>query len=490
MSTSSPPQATAIDVTGIDDVDEFFMQQGYTDGLPVILPQRRRVEAMLRGTSLPREEVLGMVPPSYNPVTVEFASIAAVMAGCTPEMFRLVLASLRGILRSEYGLHGVHATTMGATPVVVVNGACRHTASVNFTHGVCGSGSRSTSICRALKLIIQNVGRAKLRGTESTTIGTPMKFGLCLGEWEERASMWMPLAVERGAVHREEDAVTVTAASSGPVQIVDVNASPAELPKRLGKALAAAYSPVLPLVSECMLVISPEHYDTLVAGGYDSKRKVQEVLWKEASVHMGPAIPPSLVLLGKLRFPKVPSIVFRVLGHLLRLLSGSVQALGVKWTPLPKFPQPEALQIVMAGGEAGKFSSFMPGFGVGPPGSAGANMSRPVTERVEPRPETLDLPKPKVSPDDCAVLCPVVKLDAGMAGGLASRTGQLPDVIGLLDISKVRGSELLDVIEKKLQARGARTRRYCKPTFSRPCPSDLRRRVASECRGVVLGLAD
>ena len=82
----------------------------------------------------------------------------------------LFLDELR--LQPEFGLHGVHATTAGATPVVVVNGPCRHRAGINFAHGACGSGSRSTSIGRAVKLLLVNVGRSKLAGTESTTIGT------------------------------------------------------------------------------------------------------------------------------------------------------------------------------------------------------------------------------------------------------------------------------------------------------------------------------
>ena len=44
----------------------------------------------------------------------------------------------------------------------------------------------SACIGRAIKLVLQNVGGAKLGGTESTTLGTPMKFGLCIAEWEER----------------------------------------------------------------------------------------------------------------------------------------------------------------------------------------------------------------------------------------------------------------------------------------------------------------
>ena len=62
---------------------------------------------------------------------------------------------------------------------------------------------------------------------------------------------------------------------------------------------------------------------------------------------------------------------------------------------------------------------------------------------------------------------------------------------GLLDISKPGGSALFDRLSLTLKARGvACVRRYTKPTFSRPCPSKLRAKIASECDAVVLALAD
>ncbi|CAK0790057.1 unnamed protein product, partial [Prorocentrum cordatum] len=283
---------------------------------------------------------------------------------------------------------------MGATPVVVVNGPCRHAAAVNFRHGACGSGSRSTSIGRALKLLVQNVGRSKLAGTESTTIGTPMKFGLCFAEWEERCGAWEPLSVAQGGAGRGEDAVTVMAASSGPVQLVDFFSGPWELVRLLGHHLAGTYSPSTPLVNNCLLVISPEHYDTLLKAGMDSKQKLARALWKESSRHMVRHLPAILVRLGKLRASRVPSFVFRALGCTLAAVGFFMSCLGRPPTLIPKYNSPESFQIVVAGGEAGKFSSLMPGFGVGRAPMSTADMSRPVTARVEARPAALDAAPP------------------------------------------------------------------------------------------------
>ena len=62
--------------------------------------------------------------------------------------------------------------------------------------------------------------------------------------------------------------------------------------------------------------------------------------------------------------------------------------------------------------------------------------------------------------------------------------------IGLLDISKARGDLFLDRLEQRLHDAGARTKRYAKPTFTKPAPVDLRQQIAVECTAVVEALAD
>ncbi len=62
--------------------------------------------------------------------------------------------------------------------------------------------------------------------------------------------------------------------------------------------------------------------------------------------------------------------------------------------------------------------------------------------------------------------------------------------IGLLDISKPRGKEFLDEVQKHLEQAGATVRRYSKPTFTRTAPTELTQRISVECDAVIEGLAD
>ncbi len=75
---------------------------------------------------------------------------------------------------------------------------------------------------------------------------------------------------------------------------------------------------------------------------------------------------------------------------------------------------------------------------------------------------------------------------------ITPRTGKVSGVIGLMDIRKPRGNVLLDELDRLLSARfpDAQVKRYEKPTFTKPCPTDLRQKIASECDFLVEALAD
>lgn len=74
------------------------------------------------------------------------------------------------------------------------------------------------------------------------------------------------------------------------------------------------------------------------------------------------------------------------------------------------------------------------------------------------------------------------------------RAPRLPAIAGktiaLLDISKPRGDVFLTRCAELITARGAIVKRYSKPTFTKPCPPDLRRRIAQECEAAIEALAD
>ena len=106
----------------LEGINRAFYERRWTDGLPVIPPTRARVDAMLAYTDLAPETVLGTMGPSWQPTTIHHAAVNAVMAGCRPQYFPVLVAGLQAMLDPSFNLYGVQATTNPAGVMLLVNG--------------------------------------------------------------------------------------------------------------------------------------------------------------------------------------------------------------------------------------------------------------------------------------------------------------------------------------------------------------------------------
>jgi len=141
-----------------DEIEDFF-ERGVTDGLPVVPPTRARVDAMLAATTRDRHDIVAQVPPNMGRATVEKIAVNAVMAGCRPDYFPVVLAVVEAACDPVFNLHGQSGTTNAASPLIILNGPVRQNLGVNCAAGVFGPGYRANAtIGRALRLIMINLG--------------------------------------------------------------------------------------------------------------------------------------------------------------------------------------------------------------------------------------------------------------------------------------------------------------------------------------------
>jgi hypothetical protein len=193
---------------------EQLHRAGMTDGLPVVIPTRRRVDAMVLASGHDGEVSLGEVGPSGAAATIEAVAVNAVMAGCLPDHFPVLVAAVKAVCDPRYDLTEIQVTTNPITPLVIVNGPVRHSAGIHCDYGVFGPGFRANaSIGRALRLVMMNIGGGKPGISDMSVFGSPAKFTFCAGENEEQ-SPWEPLHVARGFAH-EQSTVTVLAVEGG-----------------------------------------------------------------------------------------------------------------------------------------------------------------------------------------------------------------------------------------------------------------------------------
>jgi peroxiredoxin len=316
----------ALDGAGFDELEEMF-ERGWTDGLPVIPPTVGRVEAMLGGRD--PSELLGEMAPAMANVTLEPVAACAVLAGCRPEYFPVVVASVQAVLEPGFNVGGQAVTTQPVGQVVVVNGPVRDAIGLNGSVGALGPGWRANmTIGRALRLVISLTGGGFPGRLDRSALANPGKVGLCFAE-DEEASPWEPLHVSRGFA--AERSVATVFGADAPLSVSDHRStSPEELSRVLGEAAGATWSPNWwPLGGTSLFVLCPEHARSFAEWGW-SKQQVRSAIFEAAR---RPA--------GSLRWGETTPLV---------LAADDDQLVG-KWST------PEEIVIVVAGGEAGRFSA-------------------------------------------------------------------------------------------------------------------------------------
>ncbi len=325
-STYDADTLALLDGPGIDELEEMF-DRGWSDGLPVIPPTPERVESMLGG--LDPHASLGSVPPADGEATLSRVAACAVLAGCRPEYFPLVVAAARAALEPGFNLNGQAVTTQPAGQVLIVNGPVRETLAINSGIGALGPGNRANmTIGRALRLLVSLTGGGFPGRLDRATLGQPGKVGICFAE-DEESSPWEPLHVERG--FDPGRSIVTVAGADAPLSVSDHRStSAAELARVLGWAAAATWSPNWwPLGGTSLFVICPEHAQLFGAAGWTKQRLREEIF---AAVRR-PA--------GELRWGETTPQVNKAPDDQL----------------VSKWDSPEDIVLVVAGGEAGRFSA-------------------------------------------------------------------------------------------------------------------------------------
>ena len=187
-----------------DNLQRLFYERGWTDGLPVILPTRERLQRMLAGTSASPNDVVAE-PNPFNPIKVTVANVAivAVMAGARPEHLPVILAV------ASTGERAILGSTTPFAAMLVVNGPIRNEIGMNAGIGVFSPVNiANASIGRAWTLLGHVTGGNRPKDTLWSSQGNAIAYNnLCIAEHEER-SVWEPFHVQKG-FKPEESVVSI-----------------------------------------------------------------------------------------------------------------------------------------------------------------------------------------------------------------------------------------------------------------------------------------
>jgi hypothetical protein len=295
-----------------ESILELLESRGLGDGLPVIPPTPNRVEAMLEYSTGDPDEVLFTLQPRSGVVTRRVVAINAVLAGCPPKTFPVVLTALRALAQPEINLRGVNATTHPVAPLILVHGEVVAEAGFSGGVGCFGPGNRANAtVGRAVRLTMLHVAE----------------------------SPWGSYARSRGV--DAPSAVTVHC-GEGPHNVHDAEAAgnPALILDKIASAMTSLGMNNAPISqAEIFIVLGPEHAASLALGAL-SRKDVSSYLFDHARL-------PASVL--RRHFEE------RAWTQWMKIVADDHQ--------LPMTAEPDNIRVVVAGGP-GKHSLVIPSWGM------------------------------------------------------------------------------------------------------------------------------
>lgn len=323
--TITPPVGPTTYVDTHDNLQQYYMDNGMTDFLPIVIPTHEKVEAMLKGTSRKPDEIVGKMCPaigafpewSYN---VRQVAINAVMAGADPSYFPVVLA----IAASQ--LPSLSSSTNSFATAAIINGPIRETLRMNYAIGAMGPFAQpNAAIGRAWTLLSKNLGRCGQAGeTYMGTLGNTLNYTNVIVPENEKDSPWVPFHVQKG-FKAQENVVSVFVGLG--IQQgqggTGLGVKPVPYYNEALRYNIAAFAPLFGVLG----VLDPLVAKGLAELGYDTKEKLADWLSKNATISVKEAkstlfgarwVGPNAATLPDdeqvPRYPKADSFNFVVVG--------------------------------------------------------------------------------------------------------------------------------------------------------------------------------
>jgi hypothetical protein len=264
----------------VENYKRLFIENGWTDGMPIELPTEEKVAEMLTGTDHPADEVVGMMSVTTHEeryeYTVEKVAVNAVMAGARPEHFPVILA----LAASQEPSMPSSTTSFGR--MVIVNGPIRDQIAINCGAGAFSPFSFANSVIgRAYTLMSFNFGNAKLNANFTATFGNVTNYNNMFAGENEEESPWQPLHVEKG-FKPEESTVSL-------FRGWDINHLGMGMGRSISSQMADAINSLQSMVPGGTFILDPLTAKNLKeAEGFNTKEAFRQFLLERQKKPQGP----------------------------------------------------------------------------------------------------------------------------------------------------------------------------------------------------------
>ena len=330
----------------LDEIQEHFHENLWSDGLPVIPPTLERVERFLAHTRRAPDDVLGRLLPENRAATVWSIAVNGVMAGCRPEYMPVLVAIVDAIADPIFRVEDA-GSTPGWEPLVIVSGPIARRLDLNHGQGVMRVGRQAnTSLGRFLRLYLRNVAGLRIppgAGDKGSIAGS---FNVALAEDEDAAAAlgWPTFGADQGFA-RDDNVVTVQSVVSISPPIYSAGTRALEHARILAEVFGSAcgyWSSIGMKYArwEPLLVLGPSIARVIADDGW-SKDDLRRYLHEHVTITARQAETYAL---------QVGATSFTLDAHVKSgVLPAAYASSADPERPVPVFVQPEKLGILIAG---------------------------------------------------------------------------------------------------------------------------------------------
>lgn len=191
-----------------EEVQQFFENQGWTDGLPITPPTEDLINEFFKYTPYNQNSVIGEIPPTYRKVTAKHVATVGAMAGCPPEYMPILIAFTKAMMNGDF--RKTLSSTHAWTPFMWLNGPIARQLGFDSGQGEISS-PKNKKLGRFIDLAMINLGGYDVKKNRMGTFGYLSSWALVEDEEALSRIGWQPYHVQKGFNINDN---AVTAASS------------------------------------------------------------------------------------------------------------------------------------------------------------------------------------------------------------------------------------------------------------------------------------
>ena len=179
----------------VEEINEYFNEMKWSDGLPIVPPTFEKVESFLKYTDMKWNETVAVLPIAHRDTKVWHVAVNAVMAGCKPEYMPILIALTKGL--GDGNFRRTLASTHAWIPYSWLNGPVARQLGIDSGQGQINELA-NMAIGRFMNLALMNLCGYYVKQDRMGTFGYPMSW--CMVE-DDAACVrigWDPYHVRKG----------------------------------------------------------------------------------------------------------------------------------------------------------------------------------------------------------------------------------------------------------------------------------------------------